>query len=217
MNNNTIADPTTTTGFAWFIANHSDLYMNATIDQIYALNQKNENRGLSVAEVMGTYDIYYNTAMCMHHGTGSNMDGYKVKISNIIEFESPGIITIYNWTGKAGNATISYDSLKFDLSNEATARDFWENKMKLSSSTFNHTKMKTDISAFAYLDYKAIESKEYSGSNSSGISQAENTIYYWWRAMSSECSIRDYVKATGKMDPIYNWALDEARYGWIWK
>lgn len=198
-----IADPATTTGLAWFIANHTDLYMNAKIDEIYALNRKNNNTGLEAAEVMGTHDIYYNTAMCLHHASGSNKDGYKVKLSNIIEIESPGIITIYKWTGTVGDPKISYDSFKVDLTDEKAAKDFWVNKMKQPSSTFNHEKMKEDILAFAYLDYKSTQSREYD--DRIGIYGIENSMYHLWGE-----TVRDYIKATGKLDKEYEQKLDVA-------
>ena len=110
LNINDISEVKTTTKLAWFVANQREKHMAYTADDIFKLNL---GGGLSVSNKNYT-DINYNTCACWYHDQGNQqLDGYKVKISNIIDITTPGTMTIYIYTGNKKEVKYDYKTMEF--------------------------------------------------------------------------------------------------------
>ena len=126
-----------TPDLAWFIANHRDKHMAYTADEIFELNK---GGGFPVTNdcVDGYVDIQYNTCACWYHDEGNQKaDGYKVRISNIIDITTPGTMTIYKYIGN--KKEVKYQQKTVEYTGEDGQK----------------------IAAFAYLAYYAGEFGKY--------------------------------------------------------
>ena len=213
-----ISEVTSTTELARLISLHPDEFWNATVDEIFSKNTRKRHNGTygldgneqeSPAEYV---DIYYHTAACIFHDqTDKNGDNYAHKITNIIEIESPGIMTVYKYTGDRRNS--KYEAETLDLSTKESAKAVFD-KMKAQgiidkSETFNYDNMKKDITAFAYLINQTTKNAE-NAKNANKIADEDyaytntkNAIHWFWKQPGGTIAIRKYAKATGKLDAYY--------------
>lgn len=210
-----ISEVKSTTELARLISLHPDKFWNATIDEIFSKNTRKRHNGTygldgnekeSPAEYV---DIYYHTAACIFHDqTDRNGDNYAHKITNIIEIESPGIMTVYKYTGDRGNS--KYESSTLDFTTEGSARAIFD-KMKSqgiigSDVEYNHDNMKKDITAFAYLINQTTENARKAdpvASKSYAYTSTKNAIHWFWKQPGGTIAIRKYAKASGKLDSYY--------------
>lgn len=210
-----ISEVKSTTELARLISLHPDKFWNATIDEIFSKNTRKRHNGTygldgnekeSPAEYV---DIYYHTAACIFHDqTDRNGDNYAHKITNIIEIESPGIMTVYKYTGDRGN--LKYESSTLDFTTEGSARAIFD-KMKSqgiigSDVEYNHDNMKKDITAFAYLINQTTENAQKAdpvASKSYAYTSTKNAIHWFWKQPGGTIAIRKYAKASGKLDSYY--------------
>lgn len=210
-----ISEVNSTTELARLISLHPDKFWNATIDEIFSKNTRKRHNGTygldgNEKENPAEYvDIYYHTAACIFHDqTDKNGDKYAHKITNIIEIESPGIMTVHKYTGDRGNS--KYESETLDLSTEGSAKAVFD-KMKEQgiigkNVTFNYDNMKKDITAFAYLINQTTENAKKANpvaSNSYAYTSTKNAIHWFWKQPGGTIAIRKYAKATGKLDSYY--------------
>ena len=146
--------------------------MDTSVQDIFARNLRKfknskgqEIAGLSTAFLKDTADIYYPSVHCLYHSQGNNLDGFAVKISNIIEFDAAGIITVHKYTAQKGAETVQKESRTLDFTTKESAKEIYV-AMGGTAESFNdetYDTMKENIAVFTYLLYIANSNYDYDG------------------------------------------------------
>lgn len=188
-----------------FLINNTE-YTNSSGKKRYGLYVNNTDNGTETTDDDHS-DIGYNTCMCLYHGqanqtteteSGTSNIVYGIKIENIVDIETPGIITVHKFGG-IENGTATYTSSTVDVTDESTALEVFTGSGG-DENDFDHDRLKKETSGLAYLSYKSYESKEY---RTSGNSRLEQAIDYSWKS-SGSYSTRLYAYATGELNSVFN-------------
>ena len=188
-----------------FLINNKE-YTTTSGNKRYGLYVNNTDNGTETTDD-DHVDIGYNTCMCLYHGQANKTTGtesstsniaYGVKIENIVDIETPGIITVHKF-GEIKNGSATYTSSTIDITDRSTALNVFTGSGG-DAENFDHDRLKKETSGLAYLSYKSYESKEY---RPSGNSRLEQAIDYSWKSCGSY-STRLYAYATGELNSVFN-------------
>ena len=194
---------TTTNELAEYVAeNATEFVYEATPGQIFALNARNDKKGISIAG--DNVDIYYKSTICIFHSQASKSDT-KILLTNIIDIEAPGNIVVYKYekiedcsTGEVG--TIVEDGNKIteiaEITQNGTNKKY---KVTYTKTILDLTDTEQeDFEKVAYLMNKAMEYK-IDVDDKIQNSNAEAMIDWFWKNR-----IKDYIADRGVLDPYFD-------------
>lgn len=182
---------------AWFVYNHSDEFLATSVTDIFKLNEitSDKGQGLHVRnENYNNYcftDIHFPGTMCIFHSQSSKLDGYLVKISNIVDIETPGKMTVYKYNSEYGKT--GYTKADVDLKEKFNDTTYSED----NDTTYGEL-YKQRLVAFALL---ANETKSEEYKNSELGTKAEEGLAYLWDGYG--VNIKNLVNESGILDQTF--------------